>query len=254
MKFVRFEDPDAKVKYGVVDGDNIHLIEGNIYKNFEISTESYPLGSVKLLAPVEPSKIICFGLNYRDHAEEIGEPLPKEPMFFLKPPTSVIAHNDSIIYPQQTQNLHYEAELVIVIGKKAKNVSRKNAFDYILGYTVGNDISARDLQGIDGQWGRAKGFDTFCPLGPWIETNIKDPNNLNIMLKVNGKVKQDSNTKNLYYKCAELVEFASQIMTLLPGDVILTGTPSGVGPLQVGDKVEAYIENIGTLENTVSNS
>lgn len=252
MKYVRFETPDTEVKYGFLEGEIIHAMKGSIFESLEIGTENYLLENVKLLAPVAPSKIICFGLNYQDHAEEIGESLPKEPMFFLKPPNSVIGHKESIIYPKQTQNLHYEVELAIVIGKTAKNISYHEAPDYVLGYTVANDLTARDLQEIDGQWGRAKGFDTFCPIGPWIETDVVDLNNLKMMLKVNGKVKQNSNTKNIYFNCYKLIEFVSQITTLYPGDVILTGTPGGVGPLQIGDKVEAYIESIGTLENTVT--
>ncbi|WP_423798035.1 fumarylacetoacetate hydrolase family protein [Neobacillus sp. SAB-20_R2A] len=252
MKYVRFETPDTEVKYGVVDGEKIHVIKGSIFNSYEIGTESYFFDQVKLLAPVGPSKIIGFGLNYQDHAEEIGESLPKEPMFFLKPPNSIIGHYENIIYPKHTKNLHYEVELAIVIGKTAKNISYHEASNYILGYTIGNDLTARDLQEIDGQWGRAKGFDTFCPLGPWIETDVQDVNNLKIVLKVNDKVKQNSNTKNLSFNCYKLIEFVSQITTLFPGDVILTGTPGGAGPLQIGDKVEAYIENIGTLENTVT--
>lgn len=252
MKYTRFKTPDNVVKYGVVEGNSVKAVEGNVFGEHKITDEKYDLKSVKLLAPVEPSKVMCIGLNYSDHAKEFGKPIPAEPLLFLKPSTSVIGPNDNIIYPPQTQNLHYEAELVIVIGKKAKNVSREEAFNYVFGYTIGNDITARDLQSKDNQWGRAKGFDTFCPLGPWVETEIEDPDNLDIKLVLNGEVKQNSNTSNLVFKCAELIEFLSGIMTLLPGDVIMTGTPGGIGPMQVGDKVEAYIEKIGTLVNTIA--
>lgn len=252
MKYARFENPQKIVKYGVVEGETVKVIEGDIFDNNQVTDEQYDLKTVKLLSPVEPSKVLCIGLNYVDHAIEFGKPIPVEPILFIKPSTSVIGLNDDIIYPPQTENLHYEAELVIVIGKKAKNVKKEDAYDYVLGYTAGNDITARDLQSKDGQWSRSKGFDTFCPLGPWIETDIKDPNNLGIKLTLNGETRQDSNTSQLVFKCAELIEYLSSIMTLLPGDVIMTGTPAGIGAMQHGDQVEVSIEGIGTLVNTVA--
>jgi 2-keto-4-pentenoate hydratase/2-oxohepta-3-ene-1,7-dioic acid hydratase in catechol pathway len=198
-----------------------------------------------------PSKIICVGLNYKDHAREIKMELPTHPIIFLKPPTAVIGDGDKIVYPENhTKELHYEAELAIVIKEKTKNVSEKEAARYILGYTCGNDITARDLQRIDGQWTRAKSFDTFCPLGPDIVSNI-NPDNLDIKLYVNDKIKQSSNTNQMIFKPLYLVSFISQIMTLLPGDVILTGTPPGVGPIQKGDVVVVEIEGIGRLTNGV---
>lgn len=252
MKFVRFEVVDRQVKYGILTESTINSVEGSIYHEYKITNEVYGIEQVKLLSPVEPTKIVCIGLNYRDHAEEFGKPIPAEPLLFLKPPSSVIGPKENIIYPPQTQNLHYEVELAMVIGKIAKNVSRQEAYSYIFGYTVGNDVTARDIQSKDGQWTRAKGFDTFCPLGPWIETEVSDPDHLAVKLILNGEVKQQSNTNNLVFKCSELIEYLSAIMTLFPGDVIMTGTPGGIGAMQIGDKVEAEIENIGTLENFVS--
>lgn len=252
MKYVRFQTADKKIKYGVLVNDSIKTVEGTIFEDHKITDENYNLKDVRLLSPVEPSKVMCIALNYSDHAKEFGKPIPEEPMLFLKPSTSVIGPEDNIIYPPQTENLHYEAELVIVIGKKAKNVSEDKAFDYVFGYTVGNDITARDLQSKDNQWSRAKGFDTFAPLGPWIETEINDPDNLNIKLTLNGEVRQNSNTSNLFFKCAHLISYLSGIMTLLPGDVIMTGTPAGIGSMKEGDKVEAIIDGIGTLTNYIS--
>lgn len=251
MKYLRFSDNQNVIRYGVVKDSLIFAINGDIFEEFMVTDKSYPIESVRLLAPVIPSKVLCIGLNYIDHAKEFGKPLPEEPLLFIKPPSSVIGPEENIIYPPQTANLHYEAELAIVIGKEAKNVECRQAAKYIFGYTVANDITARDLQHQDGQWTRAKGFDTFCPLGPWIETDIDDPGNLTVKLTLNGLTRQDSNTNNLVFDCFQLVEYLSGIMTLLPGDVILTGTPAGVGPMEAGDVVKAEIENIGALTNYV---
>lgn len=253
MKYVRLETPLKTCCYGVVEGEKVRVIKGDIFSSDipQLTDKQYTLQDVKLLSPVEPSKVLCIGLNYIDHAQEFGKPIPLEPLLFLKPPTSVIGPQAEINYPPQTANLHYEAELAIVIGKKAKNVKKEDASAYILGYTAANDVTARDLQQKDGQWSRAKGFDTFCPLGPWIETALKDPDNLDIKLTLNGETRQQSNTSMLVFKCAELVEYLSGIMTLLPGDVILTGTPGGIGAMEPGDRVEVHIEGIGSLVNTV---
>jgi len=198
-----------------------------------------------------PSKIICVGLNYRDHARELKMEIPEYPVLFLKPSTAVIGDGDNIIYPDwQTKELHYEAELGIVISRRAQRVSEEEASAFIEGYTCGNDVTARDLQRLDGQWTRAKSFDTFCPLGPRVVKDI-DPNKLDIKLLLNGKVKQSSNTEQMIFKPAYLVSFISQVMTLLPGDVILTGTPPGVGPIQRGDEVVVEIEGIGRLTNKI---
>lgn len=198
----------------------------------------------------KPSKIVCAGLNYIDHAKELNMKIPDEPIIFLKPSSSVIFSNEKIKYPRMSKRVDYEAELAVVIGKKCKNVSDKNAKKYILGYACLNDVTSRDLQKKDGQWTRAKSFDTFCPLGPHIVSGI-NPDNLKIELYLNGELKQSSNTKNLIFKIPELVSFISKIMTLEKYDVIATGTPVGVGPVKIGDKIEVKIEKIGTLTNYV---
>ncbi len=210
----------------------------------------YGLDEVRLIAPCLPTKVVAVGLNYKDHAEELGLTLPQEPLLFLKPPSSVIGPYDKILIPSQSSRVDYEAELAVVIAKTAKNVSASEASDYILGYTCLNDVTARDLQSKDGQWTRAKGFDTFCPIGPWIETDT-DPSDLDIALYLNGELKQHSRTSNLIFHPFQLVEFVSSVMTLMPGDVIATGTTSGIGPMKQGDQVEVRIEGIGSLWNFV---
>ncbi len=200
---------------------------------------------------IKPSKIVAVGLNYRDHALEMKEALPQTPVIFLKPPSAVIFNRDPIVYPEMTKELHYEAELAVVIKDLTRNVSEAEAPQHILGYTCANDVTARDLQRRDGQWTRAKSFDTFCPLGPEIVSGIS-PDNLNISLYLNGVKKQSSNTSNLIFKVNYLVAFISRVMTLLPEDVILTGTPGGIGPMQVGDEVRVEIEGIGSLVNKVT--
>jgi 2-keto-4-pentenoate hydratase/2-oxohepta-3-ene-1,7-dioic acid hydratase in catechol pathway len=205
----------------------------------------------RLLAPTIASKIVAVGLNYRDHAEELGLELPKEPILFMKPATSVIGPLDDIVYPSQSSRVDYEAELAVVMAKTCRNVKASNAREVILGYTCLNDVTARDLQVSDGQWTRAKSFDTFAPIGPWIETDIGDPHSLAITSHLNGECKQSSNTKNLIFSVFELVEFISGIMTLNKGDVIATGTPSGIGPMNPGDEIVIELEGIGVLTNRV---
>jgi 2-keto-4-pentenoate hydratase/2-oxohepta-3-ene-1,7-dioic acid hydratase in catechol pathway len=200
---------------------------------------------------INPTKIIAVGLNYLDHAKELKMEIPDHPLIFMKPPTSVIGNGDAIILPPQTKELSYEGELAVLIKEKVKNVSKDEARRFIAGYTCANDVTARDLQRIDGQWTRAKSFDTFCPIGPRIVSDI-DPKNLSIITKVNGIVKQNSNTVNMIFDVFELVSFISEIMTLLPGDVIITGTPPGVGAIEVGDVVDVEIEGIGVLKNIVT--
>lgn len=246
MKYGRFLY-QGQVRYGIVDED-ITLIEGNIFSNFQVTQHKINIAEVKLIAPCQPSKVVCVGLNYKGHATELNFNLPDEPVIFLKPPTAVIGPGEKIIYPMMSKQVDYEAELGLVIGREAKNIKASEAGDYILGYTCANDVTARDLQSKDGQWTRAKGFDTFMPLGPYIVTGV-NPDNLSIELLLNGQVKQSSNTAQMIFNCANLVSFISQIMTLYPGDVIITGTPDGIGPMQVGDKVTVNIANIGQLEN-----
>lgn len=199
---------------------------------------------------IKPSKIVAVGLNYRDHAAEMKMELPAVPVLFLKPPSAVIFNHDAIVYPAMTKELHYEAELAVVIKDRTRNIGEAEAPQHILGYTCANDVTARDLQRRDGQWARAKSFDTFCPLGPEIVSNIS-PDKLAINLYLNGERKQSSNTSNLIFNVNYLVAFISQVMTLLPEDVILTGTPAGIGPMQVGDEVRIEIEGIGMLVNKI---
>ena len=210
----------------------------------------WPLADVRLLAPILPSKVIAVGRNYAKHAAEFGNPVPADPMLFIKPSTTVIGPNAAIKLPKASEHVDFEGELAIVIGQPVRNVPAARATSVILGYTVANDVSARDLQKSDGQWGRAKGFDTFCPLGPWIETSI-DASDLALHVELNGELRQDGRTSDLVHGIPELIEFISGVMTLLPGDVILTGTPEGVGQMYDGDDVSITIEGIGTLSNPV---
>ena len=234
----------------VIDGDRVYPILGSFYGEWKKTGESFDKNEVFFVQPCVPSKVVAVGLNYKKHAKELGFEIPKEPIIFLKPPTTIIGHLDKIIYPVGVERLDYEAELGIVIKKIAKNVSKDDAKNYILGYTTCNDVTARCLQNKDGQWTRAKSFDTFCPIGPIVATDV-NPNDLGIELRLNGELKQSSNTSDMIFGCFEIVEFVSKIMTLLPGDVILTGTPEGVGPMQKGDSVEVRIDKIGKLENFV---
>ena len=243
MKLVRFQTEQG-IFSGIIEGDAIRPGGANPARGEE------RLSNVRLLAPCSPSKIVAVGLNYRDHAEELNMKLPEEPLLFLKPSSSVIGPGDTVIMPPQSARVDYEAELAIVIGKEAKRVPEKDAGAVILGYTCLNDVTARDLQSKDGQWTRAKGFDTFCPIGPWIDTDI-DPSDLKIDLLLNGVIKQSSRTSNLIFSPDKLVEFITNVMTLYPGDVIATGTTSGIGPMADGDTVEVRIEGIGSLTNRV---
>lgn len=250
MKWVRFKKGNREYT-GFLAEELLHVTEGDIYVGeWRKTGEAFPLAEVELLAPCRPTKVVCVGLNYRDHAQEMGEDLPAEPIIFLKPPSAVIGAGQFIVYPEWIGRMDYEAELVVVLGKRGKNITSADAAEYIFGYTCGNDITARYLQKKDGQWSRAKSFDTFCPLGPWIVTGI-DASALDISLVVNGETKQQSSTTQLVVNPAELVAFVSRVMTLEPGDVILTGTPSGVGPLKPGDSVTVRIGKVGELTNTV---
>jgi len=212
--------------------------------------DQVPLSDVKLLAPAAPTKIICAGLNYKDHAEEMGLPIPEQPVIFLKPPSAILEPGGTIPYPMMTHRIDYEAELAVVIGKTAKGVRQDTALDYVLGYTCINDVTARDLQKMDGQWTLAKSFDGFAPFGPWIETEI-DPGDLLVEAYLNGERKQSSSTANLIFPVAYLVSFISQVMTLYAGDVIATGTPLGTGRMEKGDEIEVRISGIGSLINAI---
>ena len=250
MRIGRFQH-QGKIFYGVIEGERVKPLETFPSPTLEFSGPEIRLEEVELLAPCKPSKIVALGLNYCDHARELGMPLPEEPLIFLKPPSAVIGPEEAIYLPPQSQRVDYEAELAVVIGRKAKNISPSTALDYVLGFTCFNDVTARDLQQKDGQWTRAKSFDTFAPLGPWIETQL-DPSDLRVEARLNGQVKQSSSTKELVFPVPEIVSYVSHIMTLFPGDVIATGTPPGVGPLSPGDVIEIIIQGIGTLKNTVS--
>lgn len=251
MKFVRYLYA-GKENYGIWQDDAIEEISGDVYSAFSFTGKKIPFTDVKLLAPVTPSKIVAIGLNYLDHVKEGGqdrEP-PKEPLIFLKAPSCLCAHGDAIVLPKQAQLVHYEAEIGVVIKDEIKRVDEKDALKHVLGFTCANDVSERIFQRNDGQWARSKSFDTFCPVGPAIVTDV-DPHDLKITLTVNGEVRQNSTTGNMIFNVDYLVSYVSQQMTLLPGDIIITGTPSGVGQIFPGDVVRVEIENIGVLENPV---
>lgn len=248
MRFVRFRN-GSNIAYGILE-DAIEEISSTPFLPFERTGITHALDGVKLLAPCLPSKIVAIGVNYKDHALEMGRDLPETPMFFYKPSTAVIGPDDAIVWPPDCERLDYEGELAVVIGAVARKVRREDAQDVVLGYTCAIDATARDQQMKDLQWGRAKGFDTSAPLGPWIETDV-NPSDLSIVTRVNGEVKQDSRTSQLVFDVPALVEFVSRFVTLLPGDVIMTGTPSGIGPLATGDRIEVEIQGVGTLASTV---
>ncbi len=249
MKFVRCFHKETSV-YGVIEGDHVVLLKGLPFDKIVRTDEVVPLGQAKLLAPCVPTKAVCIGLNYRDHAEECNIPLPTSPVVFIKASGCVVGPNESVMYPSLSKRVDYEAELAIVIGKKARHVPLPEASSYIFGYTCANDVTARDLQPENGQWTIAKSFDTFLPLGPII-TNEIDPLDCAICTRLNGQVKQSSTTANLIFKPEFLVSYLSQVMTLYPGDVIITGTPAGIGPMEPGDIVEITISGIGTLSNPI---
>jgi 2-keto-4-pentenoate hydratase/2-oxohepta-3-ene-1,7-dioic acid hydratase in catechol pathway len=249
MKIVRFKT-GVNILYGILNGIEIQALEGEPYENIKPVNKKYRLSEVKLLSPCTPSKIVAIGLNYRSHAEETHNPVPKLPIIFLKPPTAIIGPEDNIVYPPDTTRVDYECELAIVIKKKARMIPVDGSLDYVLGYTCFNDVTARDHQRDDVQWTRGKGHDTFAPFGPCIDTEI-DFGNVNISTWLNGELKQKGNTNDLIFSVPEIISFVSGVMTLLPGDVIATGTPSGIGPMKPGDSVEIRIDSIGTLKNYV---
>ncbi|WP_329040866.1 fumarylacetoacetate hydrolase family protein [Streptomyces sp. NBC_00178] len=254
MRIARFSI-DGNVAFGAVEGDSpdslvLDIIKGIPYADFELSGTKVPLKKVRLLPPVLPNKVVAIGRNYAEHAAEMGNEVPDVPVTFFKPTTSVIGSGDAIEYPSFSDELHYEAELAVVIGRMCREVPRERVKDVVLGYTCANDVTARDVQRRESQWARAKGFDTACPLGPWVETDV-DPGNLAIQATVNGEQRQLGRTSDMIRSVEDLVVHITEAMTLLPGDVILTGTPAGVGPLHVGDEVAVTIEGIGTLTNKV---
>jgi len=251
MKYVRFMNRDQEIGYGCIQEDKLQLVDRNFLDPLsQLTTQWLSLDEVTLLAPVQPSKVVCVGLNYALHIKEMNHALPEEPVIFIKPPTCVIGPDEEIIYPKISQQVDYEAELAVVIGTTIKDATEVEATKAIFGYTCANDVTARDLQKIDGQWTRGKSFDTFCPIGPWVVTDV-DPSQLDVQLLLNGVVQQSSNTRNFITSVPKLVSFISQVMTLFPGDVVLTGTPEGVGPMQPGDEVIVKIATIGQLRNTL---
>lgn len=249
MKIARVK-LNEEVTYAVLNGDKVCPIVGLPYEKIELDGREFDAKDAKLLAPCEPGKVVAVGLNYLDHIKEMNDPMPDEPVIFIKPSTSVIGPDEAIIWPKRSEKVSYEAELACVIKKTCKKITAEQADEYILGYTCCNDVTARDLQPIDGQWTRAKGFDTFCPLGPVIETEL-DPNHLPVQSFLNGEIRQNGNTEQMMRDVRYLVAFISGVMTLQPGDVITTGTPMGVGGMQEGDTIEIRIGGIGSLINTV---
>lgn len=250
MRIARFSHQDA-IRYGIVDEKDLVVLAGDpMFAGFETTGERVPLGDVTLLAPVIPrSKVVAIARNYRDHAAELGNEVPPEPMLFLKPNTSVIGPGDAIVLPPQSERVDFEGELAAVIGRVTKNVPAERALDHVFGYTISNDVTARDLQRSDGQWSRAKGFDTFCPLGPAIETDFDPEGDAVVTTRVNGEVRQEGPISDMIHSVADIIAYASAAFTLLPGDVILTGTPAGVGPFVAGDVVEVEITGLGILRN-----
>lgn len=255
MRIVRFSHHEA-IRFGIVDGTDLVVLAGDpLFAGIDTTGERVPLAEVALLAPVIPrSKVVCVGKNYRDHAAEMGGEAPAAPLLFLKPNTAVIGPGDAIVRPPQSQRTDFEGELAVVIGRVAKNVAASDALDYVFGYTIGNDVTARDLQQADGQWARAKGFDTFCPLGPAIETEFSLDGGARIVTRVDGEVRQDGPISDMVHSVPDIIAYASAAFTLLPGDVILTGTPAGIGPFEAGQSVEVEITGLGTLRNTVRNA
>jgi 2-keto-4-pentenoate hydratase/2-oxohepta-3-ene-1,7-dioic acid hydratase in catechol pathway len=249
MRIIRFEH-EGVVRFGWVLDDKVGLIEGSPYESFGRAKANIALESVKLLPPVLPSKIVCVGRNYVAHAQEHDVEVPEVPLLFLKPPSSVIGPREVIVLPPQSQRIEHEAELAVVIGKRGRWLDAEAAKDAILGYTVANDVTARDLQRRDGQWTRGKGFDTFCPIGPWVETEF-DPADAVITCSVNGELRQMGSTRDMVFSVRQLIAYVSSIMTLEAGDLLLTGTPAGVGPLVDGDAVRINIEGLGELHNSV---
>ena len=250
MKIVRIKAGDD-IAYGIADTEGVLVYNGSPFVAWEPTETVVPWASVNLLAPVLPTKILCVGKNYEDHAAEFDGEVPEEPLVFMKPATSVIGPNQPVVHPRLSSEVHHEAELAVVISRPARNVKAEDASLYVFGYTAANDVTARDLQRKDGQWTRAKGFDTFCPLGPAIETELDPLERLAVICRVNGEVRQAGFTSDMVFGVAEVIEYITAFTTLLPGDVVLTGTPSGVGKVEPGDVMEVEVDGIGTLTNPV---
>lgn len=255
MRLVRYWDKAANAaRWGIHEGDRVRELTGTPYEGVRPTSNTHPLGAVRLMAPCEPSKIIAGGANYYGHLKEVGLAVPEVPVFFLKPPSALIGPDDAVVYPPQTTRLEYEGELAVVVARPMRNTPPEEVLGNLLGYTCVNDVTARDIQVIGGNLlhlCHSKSFDTFCPAGPWVETEL-DAHNLAIELRINGEVRQrPSNTSDMIFPVEKMVSYFSHVMTLLPGDLILTGAPPGIGPMQPGDQVEVIIEGIGTLRHTV---
>ncbi len=249
MKFVRFQY-GRDISYGIIDEDYVFAISPDPFTKWKKTGREFKLNKVKLLAPCVPTKVVAVGLNYVDHAGELDMDVPPEPIIFLKPAEAVIGPGDEIVYPETSQQVDFEAEIGVVIKKAAAHVAEEDAAGYILGYTCANDVTARDLQRQDGQWTRAKGFDTFAPIGPWIDTDF-DPRGVTVQSVLNGEVRQSSSTDNMIFDVPKLISFITGVMTLNPGDVIMTGTPPGVGPMNRGDEIDVVVEGLASLNNKV---
>ncbi len=248
MKIVRMKAGDD-IAYGVADAEGVVVYKGSPFVAWEPTETVVPWPSVSLLSPVIPTKILCVGKNYEDHVDEMGGEIPEEPVIFMKPATAVVGQNAAVIHPRISKEVHHEAELAVVISRPARNISAEDASRYIFGYTAANDVTARDLQMKDAQWTRAKGFDTFCPLGPAIETELDPLERLAVICRVNGEVRQAGFTSDMIFGVAEILEYITAFTTLLPGDLVLTGTPAGASKVEPGDVMEIEIDGIGTLTN-----
>ena len=251
MQIIRYQQQGLPPQWGWLQDEHVGPLSGSPYEPYHRAEAQIPLEKVKILAPAIPGKIIAVGRNYVEHAREHQVEVPDTPLIFLKPPSTVIGPNTQILLPPQSKRVDYEAELAVVIGKKGRWIDILRVDEYIFGYCIGNDVTARDLQENDKQWTRAKGFDTFCPLGPWIETNL-DPSDVLITTRVNGEIRQMTSTREMVFNIPQLIVYISSIMTLSPGDVILSGTPAGVGQLNPGDEIVIMIEGIGELKNSVA--
>lgn len=252
QRYIRVQNPEGRIYYGILQvSQEVQVLDAPPWLHGQPTDAHLAPNSYQILAPCAPSKIVAVGKNYADHAAEMGTPVPQEPLIFLKPPSTIIATATDIMYPPQSQRVDYEGELALVIGDRCVDCTPAQAQTKIWGYTIANDVTARDLQQRDGQWTRAKGFDTFCPLGPWIVRELNPAAQLQTFLNDNAQPVQSASIDQMVFAPPALVSYISQVMTLLPGDIILTGTPFGVGPLQVGDRVRVEIEGIGRLENTV---
>ena len=251
MQVARFSN-GADPRFGIVDGPELVVLKGHpLVAGYQTTGERIPLKEVKLLAPTIPSKIVCIGKNFADHAAEIGEEVTAEPLIFFKPSSAIVGHGDAIVIPPQSKQVELEAELCLVIGKLAKNVSEEKALEYLWGVTIANDVTARDLQFGDGQWARSKGFDSFCPLGPWVETEFS-PDGQVIESRINGEVRQNVAITEMVHNIPSIISYVSKNMSLLPGDIILTGSPAGISVINSGDMIECEIEGIGILSNPVA--